>query len=132
MSRRLCLLSIANKRFHLLAEARPAECLGVLADSPSVERMADGATDGVGERLRRRLVDEPAGLLGHYRFTRAAASERDHRPSARLRLERHDPEILLAGQQGDARAAVRLAELLVRAAAEEARRSIRVRFEPRA
>ena len=71
--------------------------------------------------LRRRL-DEHAGFAVDDGLERAAAAERDHRPAAGLRLERHDAEVLLAGQQRGDRRAVEIANLFVRAPAEELRR----------
>ena len=75
------------------------------------DRSCDGARDRVGEGLGRRFVDEQAGLSGHHRLERATAAERDHRPAARLRLERHDAEVLFAGQQNDRRPAVQIAHV---------------------
>ena len=53
-----------------------------------------------------RIVDQHAGHAGDDRLEGAAACQRDHRTSARLSLERHDPEVLLAGQQDDRRSPV--------------------------
>ena len=91
-----------------------AEALGVAADGAGVERLRRSARAmRVGERLRRRLVDEDAGLAGDDGFERAAAAERDDRPSAGLRLERDDAEVFFAGQQRHRRAPVQLANLVV-------------------
>ena len=86
---------------------------------PRRTRRSIASRDAVGERLGRRLVDEDAGLAGDDGFERAAAAERDDRPSARLRFERHDAEVLFARQQRHRRAAVQLANLVVGAAAEK-------------
>ena len=65
------------------------------------------------------FVDEDAGFAGDDGFERAAAGVGDDRPAARLRLERHDAEVLLARQQHDGGAAIQIANLVVAAAAEK-------------
>ena len=100
---------------------RPAPRSSALISSPkrarpnrsACRRMAAGsnavsmaARDRVGKRLGAGVVDEEAGLAVHDRLERAAAAERDHRPAARLRFERHDAEVFFAGQQHDRRAPV--------------------------
>ena len=102
------------------------------ADGAGVERARSSACAMPSANAsRRRLVDEDAGLAGDDRFERAAAAERDDRPSARLRLERDDAEVLFAGQQRDRRAPVQLADLLVGAASEKLRRRARRRARAR-
>ena len=109
-----------DDRFDLVAEARAAEAFGVAADGDAGRTarstraaMASAKAGG------RRLVDEQAGLAGHDGFERAAAAERDDRPAAGLRLERHDAEVFFARQQRHGRAAIQLANLVVRLAAEK-------------
>ena len=90
--------------------------------APRSKRRSIARGDGVGERLGGRFVDEHAGFAGDDGFERAAAAERDDRPAARLRFERHDAEVFFARQQHDRRAAVEVADLLVGHAGRETRR----------
>ena len=93
---------VVDDRRHLVAEPGAAEALGVAADGGGVEPMRRARRRiAVGERRGRRLVDQHAGLARDDRLERAAPAERDHRAAARLRLDRHDAEVLFAGQQHD-------------------------------
>ena len=101
-------------------QVEAAELFGVAADDGRVEAPLDGLRDRVRERLRRRLVDQKAGFAGDYGFERTTAGERDDRPSARLCLERRDPEVLFTGQQRDGRASIQFTNFVVRSPSEEA------------
>ena len=69
-------------------------------------RRGQRARDAVGERRRATASSTRTPVSpGDDGFERAAAAERDDRAAAGLRLDRHDAEVFLAGQQHDARRA---------------------------
>src|SRR5262249_40307890 len=49
--------SFAYARFRRASEARPAEARRVRPDAAAADRAVDRPRDGVGERLRRQIVD---------------------------------------------------------------------------
>ena len=79
------------------------------AAESNVQRLE--ALDRVGEARRRLLAEQHAGARRRRTESRGAADAvGDHRHARGLRLDRHDPEVLLAGEQqraGAARAARR-------------------------
>ena len=117
----------------LVHEARSREPLGVRADARGCPRsVAAARVSAVGERLDRRVAEQHAGLAVDHRLERAAAAERDHRPAAGLRLDRHDAEVLFAGQDGRRSRAIQVAHLFVGAPAEELEPSPASALEARA
>ena len=91
------------------------------ANRAGIERRAiDRAGNRVGECVGGLNVHQNPGLTGLHRLEGAAAAERNNRPSARLRLERHDAEVLFAREERDRRAAVQVANVVVGNASEEA------------
>jgi len=91
----------------------------VAPDGGRIESAIDGATDGVGKRRGDGFFDEEPCFIRDNRFEGAAARIRDDRPAARLRLERHDAEILFAGKHHHAGAAIEIAHLVVAQPAEK-------------
>src|SRR4051794_14952715 len=128
-SSRLCLITGAHQAFDLLAEAFAAEALGVRANRGRIESPADRHIDRRCKRLGSRFVHQQTRLILNDRFRGAAAAERHDRPSARLRLERHDAEIFSARQQDARRPPVQLADVVVAPAPEKFRGSGRDPFE---
>ena len=88
---------------------------------PGRERHAQGVGRGFG-------IDPPDGIV--HRLGRAAATERDHRSTARQRLDRHDAEVLLTGEEQGATASVVVADDVVGLPAQETDRRAGDRLQP--
>ena len=71
------------------------------------------------DRPRGGLFDQEPCFLRDDGLERAAARVRDDRPAARLRFERHDAEIFLAGKHHDSRAAIQLTHFFFAASSEK-------------
>ena len=93
------------------------------------KRISPCARDARGKGGRRGLVDEDAGDAVEDRLDRAAAAQRDDRRPARLRFDRHDAEILLAGKEHGRRASILVVYGLVGQRAEKLHVGSRARGE---
>jgi hypothetical protein len=89
------------------------------SDRGRVEPAGERVANRRGERPRRRLVDQDARFTRHDRLDGAAPAEGDDRTSTRLRLDRHDAEVFLAGHQDQCGPIVLVANPVVGEAAEE-------------
>ncbi len=110
-SRRLCrIIAAAPRRLRAPAPrsrrrtARGRNARRGGGSRPASKRLrSSAARSASANAVGGRLVDEQAGLSWHDRLERAAAPQRHHRAAAGLRFERHDAEVLFAGQQHDTR-----------------------------
>ena len=110
---RVCRARLRDERVHLVAERARLNRSACAADGRRhrtrgrcARRCASANAAGVGSSTSMPVSSGDDG------FERAAAAERDDRPAAGLRFERHDAEVFFAGQQHDRRAAVQRRESL--------------------
>ena len=100
-------------------ELRAIELQCVLSNDVRVERDVLRARDAGGKRFGSRFGDEHARHVVDDRVERASTAKRDDRPSAGLRFDRHDAEVLLAGQQDRRRSSIEVANRFIGKAAEQ-------------
>src|SRR5207249_1651183 len=96
------------------------------------KRGAEDPVNRLPERVGGRLREKGTRPPVDHGLESATAPVGDDRAPCRLRLDRRDAEVLLAGEQEGAGAAVELAELGVGDAAQEARVGRGQRLEPSA
>ena len=94
-----------------------AESLGIRSTCFRRDCVALERSHRLSDRVGRLLGKEHAGAhrsfaVGDHRLRHAAAPERDHRRSARLRLDRRDPKILFRRKHERAGSAQQLAQSL--------------------
>ena len=112
-------------------EALATEGLGVRARDRRVEGQRLHGAEGVGEGLGPVLADQHARHAIEHRLVDASTTEGDHRTTAGLGLDWHDPEILLAGQHHRRGAAIQVPHDLIGLEPEELDLALRARA-PRA
>ena len=95
------------------------EALGVRPDPRAIDPQLGGALEPRRKRLDGWFGDEHARLAVDDGFKRAAAAKCHHRSTARLRLDRHDAEVLLAREQDGSGPPIFVANLLVSRPADE-------------
>ena len=109
----------ARKSPHSIPKGGLREPLGIRTDERRIPELRFRAAQAGGQGLGPVGGAEDAGLAVDDGLQRAARSERDDRRPARLRLARHNAEVLLPGQQERAAALVEGAQILVGNPTEE-------------
>ena len=84
-----------------------------------VERDRTGPSDARSKAVGRAVVHEHAGDAVDDGLERTAAGKGDDGTSARLRFDRHDAEVFLAGKEDGRRATVEVTNVLVGSRAEQ-------------
>ena len=78
----------------------------MLAEARLIEPKRGDAIQRAHPCVDRAVADEHSRFSINHRFESSSARERGHRPSARLRFQRHDSEVFLARQQHCRRAPI--------------------------
>src|SRR5436190_8277789 len=116
---RLSMRKAFDSRLDRSREHRAIELRRVVANKNRIEADLACACQAGGECLRRRLAHEHAGDAVDDGLERSAPPESNHGPSAGLRFDRRDAEILFAGKEHGGGSSIKTADLFIADRAEE-------------